>query len=997
MIKKAKDPKAVTEGLAAAGAAGALKVAAEAAPFSGFETTAEIAGGVAGPMVGGELTQQIIKRLILPPAKMVGGFLDSGLAGGADVLKQKFRDARAKKGFQSILKELESFGEIDTPEQLENLITALEKNSLADGQRRTAGQATKNPVFLAMEDTLKRQFGFLNQTQLDAKEAELETAQRLLSALYANQDTTIGKESLIAAAAVEEAMFNSYLTNRLTNAENNLLKSVNQLSRSKQRNVDDIDVDVSGRIEVTPANLVDLDSEDLMALAERLEGLVISQKKIARGQQNQLYNQVGELDVMFFDEDGGFREVPKFITMLESEQILDKSAVSTNLSNLLEYADKVKARFTPEGLRKPTSVKLDIEGNPKEIDATKDTSTTIPLSVLNARRKEALGIARDGTKDSETRRIAGMFAEAIQDDIFNLEEFGADNFSKRQIQALRQANSFSRAFYDVYRRSFVGKALRQDKEGAYREAFETFKFDGPRADINFSRIADIQAAGQFALDNNLDSAEAGVNSVHGVIDRIIRTARATAVDPATKRIDPVKLEDWMKSNARLEESFPDIFRDLRDVELQKALLESEENFETISQKVGKTQVGFTTLLKDAKGQVRSNPTFAVAEAFSPSADQFSRLESLISVIPKKGQNVQKQIYKVTNEQTGVEQTFFNRSEARDYARKMGSDFKQTQETIRVDRDMAIEGLKSSIFEYFVMGTPTGRADARVEKPFNADVIYNNLFERKFPTKFGRKAARTGKGEMSVAEYLQSKGIFDSTDVKTAQLALTELAQAQMVGAVDNLGINLEEAKPILDFALGVTGSAIGTRSQSLLMGGNAGPGSIIAAGKGAEAMRNIALRIPEGQKMMFTAQLLQDPILLARMLRTYKADPKNQMGFLNSLKSYANSKGFVTLPLRTLTGTRDTTIPEGDFDPREENSNTQTPPVERPTTQAGSAPPASSPKAETGGAAQAAGPANPALRTRYSSLFPNDPISGLLNQQKPPRTFARGGIASLLE
>lgn len=989
------------EALAAGGAGLATDMAASASPFGAGETFAEIGGAVAGPMAGGELGGLVYRKILSPIGTVGRGFADAGLPGAFDAAKRRGREIRAKRGFQSILRELESFGEIDTPEQLDDLIQKLETNALSEGTPKTAGQATKSPVLLSMEDTLKRQFEFLNNQQLSAKEAELETAQRLLAALYSNKNTSIGKEALIAAAQVEEAMYNSYLNNRLMNAENNLFKSVNQLAKSKETNVSDIEVGPDGIATVRPAGLADLDLEDTIDLADRMQNLLIAQKKIARGEQNRLYNQVGEMDIAFFNEDGGFEQYPRFIRMLESEGILENSDVADDLKNLLDYSNKVKARLTPDGgLRDPVKVTLDAEGNAQNLTPTEDTQSTIPLNVLTTRRKEALAIARDGTKSAETRRIAGMFAEAIQDDIQNMEDFGADQINARQLQALRSANAFSRAFYDVYARSFVGDALQQTRQGDYKLALETIgQFNTARPNLNAVRIAQIENAGQFALDNNLDSAQAGVDSVHGVIDRLLRSARVEAYDPETKTINNDRLQEWMKKNARLEDTFPAIFEDLRNVQTQQALLQAEEGFETIAQKQAKSQTGFTTLLKDAKGQVRSNPTFAVAEAFSPGADQFSRLNELISVLPKKGETQTKQIYKVVNQNTGVEQVFFNRKEARDYAAKMGPDFKQTQETIRVNRELAIEGLKSSIFEYFVMGTPAGRGDARIEKPFNADVIYNNLFNRKFPTVVEKRAkARKGSRDMSVAEYLVSRGVFDKEDVKTAQTALTELAQAQMVDNVERLGIDLEQAKPILDFALGVSGSALGTRSQAMLTGGQGGPGSIIAAGKGAEAMRNIALRIPESQRMMFTAQLLQDPILLARMMRTYKADPKNQMGLLNSLKNYVEQKGFITLPMRTFTATRPSDQPDGDFDPRNTNQvppndqgaslnlpNPELSPAGNPTTQAQAL------SSATSGSL----PPNQNVRTQYASLFPNDPISSMIQQQ--PRSFRRGGLASLLE
>ena len=1018
--KSAKDARnnpylfAFYETLAAAGAAGAMKIASEAAPMSGFETGAELSGSIAGPMAGGELTRLILSKVARPVAATYRGFRDEGFRGAADELSRIGKEKKASAGFQQILKQLDDFGQVDTPEQLDELIERLENFALTEQEvetpdgtklvrvKPTAGGASKNPVIMQMEETLKRQFEFLDNQQLNARQAELDSATRLLNALYSNANTRIGKDALIAAAEVEEALYNQALSSRLKTAENNLFKSVNQLAKSKERRVSDIEVDLQGRPVVTAAGLQELDSEDLIALTDRLQNLVVAQKQIARGQQNQLYQQVGQMEVMFFNEDGVLESYPKFIRMLESEGILDKSDVADDLKNLLDYANLVKARMTPEGgLRDPVKVTLDAEGFTQNLKPTEETARTIPLSVLSTRRKEALAIARDGTKNSETRRIAGMFAEAIQDDIQNMENFGADEINRNQLQALRSANAFSRAFYDVYARSFVGDALQQTRQGAYRLALETIgNFNTARPDLNAVRIADIKGAGQFALDNNLESAQAGVDSVHGVMDRIIRSARVEAYDPETKRINVDKLNEWMKKNARIEETFPSIFNDLRNVETAQSLLEQIGKTDTYTQRQINKQTNFTSLLRDAKGQVRTDPTTAVQEAFSPGADQFKRLNDLISVIPKKGESVKKTIYTVTDNVSGLTSNFFDQKSAREYAKKMGPDFKQTQKTITVNREMAIDGLKSSIFEYFVMGgAKSGATDVRPSKPLNADVIDYNLFGRKFATVTDkRRAARKGKREMTVAEYLQSRGILSAEDVTNAKTALTELAKAQSPEAISQLNVDLEKAKPLLDFALGVTGSAIGTKSQAMLTGGQGGPGSIIAAGKGAEALRNIALRIPESKKLMFTAELLQDPILLAKMLRTYKADPKNQMGMINSLKNYVENKGFVTLPMKTFTATRPSDQPDGDFDPRGAN---QLPPSDQgaalnqpspnlqsagvPTTQAQAL------SSETSGS----NPPNPNVRTQYASLFPNDPISSMIRQ--PTQTFRRGGLASLLE
>ena len=102
------------------------------------------------------------------------------------------------------------------------------------------------------------------------------------------------------------------------------------------------------------------------------------------------------------------------------------------------------------------------------------------------------------------------------------------------------------------------------------------------------------------------------------------------------------------------------------------------------------------------------------------------------------------------------------------------------------------------------------------------------------------------------------------------------------------------------------------------MGGQGGPGSIIAAGKGAEAMRNIFLRMPQGQRMLFTAELMQDPKLMARMLRNY-GEGNQKKGVIASVEDWLKTNFFSTLPRRIFA------IGEGDETP-ETKPNQFTPP-----------------------------------------------------------------------
>ena len=71
----------------------------------------------------------------------------------------------------------------------------------------------------------------------------------------------------------------------------------------------------------------------------------------------------------------------------QSQNLLDFSKTKVflikvcteDLKNLIQFTDKVKSQFTPEGLREETSVLLDIVANPQKLTQTKDKIQSLPL------------------------------------------------------------------------------------------------------------------------------------------------------------------------------------------------------------------------------------------------------------------------------------------------------------------------------------------------------------------------------------------------------------------------------------------------------------------------------------------------------------------------------------------------------------------------------------------------------------------------------------------
>lgn len=106
--------------------------------------------------------------------------------------------------------------------------------------------------------------------------------------------------------------------------------------------------------------------------------------------------------------------------------------------------------------------------------------------------------------------------------------------------------------------------------------------------------------------------------------------------------------------------FPDLFEDLKNFDNAQALFRAVEDQGNKTEALLSKQINFTNLLRDAKGQVRTNPTIAIAEAMRAGRDQIPLLDDILSVIPQKGQEEAVRYWVLEEPTTGVKQTFLNR-------------------------------------------------------------------------------------------------------------------------------------------------------------------------------------------------------------------------------------------------------------------------------------------------------------------------------------------------
>jgi hypothetical protein len=201
--------------------------------------------------------------------------------------------------------------------------------------------------------------------------------------------------------------------------------------------------------------------------------------------------------------------------------------------------------------------------------------------------------------------------------------------------------------------------------------------------------------------------------------------------------------------------------------------------------------------------------------------------------------------------------------------------------------------------------------------------------------------------------------------------------------------------PIAEMYVSITGSAAATKSQQFLFG-NVGPGALVAAGKGAEASRQLLIKIPESMKVQALQELFENPELFITAMGKIKNVPRESlvkkvfkyfldMGIAQPVTQ--SSKALLIEGPQEKPSSED--YPEAEFEYDAPQASVQAPQQNLMAQRfARSQPTVIQPRpAAPAPVAQAPAPqgaANPQQRQQLAAMFPNDPILG-----------AAGGIGTL--
>jgi len=614
--------------------------------------------------------------------------------------------------------------------------------------------------------------------------------------------------------------------------------------------------------------------------------------------------------------------------------------------------------------------------------------------VRSALLRQARSLAADSATSDEARRI-GLMAEAISKDL-DVEGFG---------EAYNVARAYTRAKHDVFTRAVLGQVDATMKSGAGKlppeVTFQTFIKTNPSITLN--RVRQLQGMAEFADQQNLFSflpedaiqpKQAVFTTTTNLIDGYLRGLKQVAskevFDKNTNSyrtvINARALEDWKKENSELLKVFPDLQEDLKDANSAQRTFEFFEQRSKKSMELARSQTYLSTLIDG------ESPTLAVANAFG-SSNPRKAFRNLFALRRMGAPNINSKVAFVKKDAGNLKSLRGLRQLRKEELKKEGI----TSEEIN-------DSLRTAVLEHAYL-------EAGGEGAFNPQRFYEVMF-RPFP-KDPKNSLMSIADEFDIfPEKLKKRIKFMSEQMMRVQAA-------DAAGKLDDPDF-AAEAGPIVNFYVGVLGSAGGTRAFSAA--GGEGAGAISAAGFGARELRKFMLELPAVAKLRAIDLIFTDPALTASILQRPGTDEGKGRRFqkvINILKEKLYDSSVSMAPFVVREGFEEED--RGTGSPLAEDPSKEIPalkrrleqqnrkaleptksmpnplpdgfgslsPVQRPspvgppTTQASAVPSSPPPPVNSG----------PVDRTRYAALFPNDTISSMMQQTQQ---MARGGIASLM-
>ena len=275
-----------------------------------------------------------------------------------------------------------------------------------------------------------------------------------------------------------------------------------------------------------------------------------------------------------------------------------RPATATNLSDTFaKHEEKLdtwagelpsEVRQFLKNLQGPSNPKLSLDPRTnlmtlREVPGSAQPTTAEKMWNQRSQILAEMRKAKSGAQPDHNRaRILGDLADAISRDLESA-------MSPEGRVAFDNAREYTKEFYEVYQRSFVGQT---QATGAYGdtlppELIGSRAFAGPDEQV-LMRLDDLEEATQFIKRQGL-GGDTAVGDMLDAQERIARIVSTSVIDVSTGRVDPKKidvlLKDPLRGKPALFERFPELKADLLAAQKSE---DAARNIERIGQGQTKT-------------------------------------------------------------------------------------------------------------------------------------------------------------------------------------------------------------------------------------------------------------------------------------------------------------------------------------------------------------------------------------------------------------------------
>ena len=662
-------------------------------------------------------------------------------------------------------------------------------------------------------------------------------------------------------------------------------------------------------------------------------------------------NNLSALDNIFFQETG--EAIPESIRKdllndLSSKHLQSLREASSSLSFRGNAESKQLAKLIDDYTKEYTSKQPE-----QEITSLLDEKFLSLKDILNLRNQiyssaSSRGLAGD-TRDAG---ILNSIYKSLTDDIGTKADAGDQT---EVTKLLKQAHSFSKSLNDTFTRGFPNTILKKQKSGKLDIIPELainsiFKGGGDAVAYNYSGMESAITFLQKQSGKELDEALTNkLGTLKASQEDLLYVMFSEVVNQETKRVDGDKLARFMSyargGYGKVLDRFPDLKNDLKDLQTAQNLYDARKQY------YGEVVQG---VLKPGNLQAkrRLKNVFSFADLLPADTNPGLVIANAIG----------------------------------DPNQRPGNPVNNLKRIIAFGKKAAnpdvLEGIKETLFDRAFQF-------ARNEK----DVIDFKAFKDYL-------IKPIVKGQPSVLEIMRSTGVLSSDEALrfsqitnrmiTAQKSIPDDATKPIEGQL------ISGANAFVDLFARLVGSKIGSALANVIPGRGQG---IIESAAGVRTVLG-GLNIPTSLTQDLLLQAARDPKFF-KLLVTRPKTEKEAVVTAKRVRAYLLNAGlgFVSREIDDDTEEFKKGAPplprqfDPDFIP-DKQSSVNLPKEGFPTTQTATVPQSgvnARLAANVGTAPQAA--PNPNQRQQFASLFPNDPISGLINAQQPPRLMAQGGAA----